>query len=75
MEKYPLNVLNKGELCRVESIMAGGQATKRLYEMGFNTGAEVKMLKNDRGPIIVSLGNNKIALGRGLAEKMIVIKE
>lgn len=75
MVKIPLTVLAKGECCRVASIAAGGQATRRLYEMGFNTGAEVKVIKNDRGPMIVALGNNKIALGRGIAEKMIVAKE
>lgn len=75
MKSLPLAGLNNGELGRVERIVAGGQATKRLYEMGFNTGAEVKVIKNDRGPIIVALGSNKIALGRGLAEKMIVAKE
>ncbi|HBG16088.1 MAG TPA: hypothetical protein DDW93_04850, partial [Firmicutes bacterium] len=42
------------------------------YEMGFNTGAKVKVIKNDAGPIIVSLSGQKIALGRGLAQKIIV---
>ncbi len=37
--------------------------------MGFNTGANVKVVKNDAGPIIVCLSGNKIALGRGLAQK------
>lgn len=72
MKYISLAKLNAGDHCTVERILAGGTATKRLYEMGFNTGAEVRILKNDRGPIIVSLGNNKVALGRGLAEKMLV---
>lgn len=75
MERVPLAGLNKDDRGKVESIRAGSQATKRLYEMGFYTGAEIKVLKNDRGPLIVALGNNKIALGRGLAEKMLVAKE
>lgn len=63
---------NVGDHGKVEKILAGSAATKRLYEMGFNTGARIKVLKNDSGPIIVCLGNNKIALGRGLAEKMLI---
>jgi FeoA domain. len=43
-------------------------ATKRLYELGLNTGAEVKVEKNDFGPIILRVYGNKLALGRGLAE-------
>lgn len=67
--------LKAGDRGKVQKIVAGAMATKRLYEMGFNTGARVRVLKNDRGPIIVALGGNKIALGRGLAEKMLVGKE
>ncbi len=65
-----LSMLNKGDEGKVKGIEAGKDATKRLYEMGLNTGACVTVLKNDRGPIIVGLAGNKVALGRGLAEKI-----
>ena len=68
--KDRLTALTAGEEGRVKAIRAGRQATKRLYEMGFNTGALVKVVKNDAGPVIVSLKGNKIALGRGLASKV-----
>lgn len=64
--------LHPGQEAIVREIAAGNYATKRLYELGFNTGANLKVVKNDRGPIIVSLSGNKIALGRGLAEKVMV---
>lgn len=64
--------LNPGENGIVQEIAAGGTATKRLYEMGFNSGAKVKIMKNDLGPVVVSLSGNKVAVGRGLAEKIIV---
>ena len=54
--------LHSGDKGKVKKIYAGGCATKRLYEMGFNTGADVKVVKNDAGPIIVSLSGNKIAV-------------
>lgn len=63
-----------GDKGRVDSINAGRRASKRLYEMGFNTGASVKVVKNDSGPIIVSLNGNKVALGRGLAGKILLEK-
>lgn len=72
MDCLSLISLNSGESCRIEQIVAGRSATKRLYEMGFNKGAQVKVLKNDRGPMIVALCGHKVALGRGLAEKMLV---
>lgn len=74
IEKGSLALLNldPGTNGTVKMICAGGCATKRLYEMGFHTGAKVKVVKNDFGPVIVSLAGNKIALGRGLAQKVII---
>ncbi len=68
--KISLAELSPGEKGQVKSISAGKNATKRLYEMGFNTNAFVSIIKNDAGPVIVSINGNKVALGRGLAEKV-----
>lgn len=65
-----LSDLAIGDTGKVVSINAGRDATKRLYEMGFNTGSCIEVLKNDRGPVIVTISGNKIAIGRGLAEKI-----
>lgn len=65
-----LLTLNQGDAGKVKLIDAGKGATRRLYEMGFNTGAPVKIVKNDSGPVIVCLAGNKVAIGRGLAEKI-----
>lgn len=70
--KNNLASLYSGDKGVVKEIAARAYAAKRLYEMGFNTGANLEVVKNDRGPIIVSLCGNKIALGRGLAEKVLV---
>ena len=64
--------LRSGESGRVKSIGAGRGATRRLYEMGFYTGAAVDVVKNDSGPVIVCLSGNKLALGRGLAAKILL---
>jgi len=72
MKTKTLSQLHSGENCKIQKISAGFMATKRLYEMGLNSGAQVKVVKNDIGPVIVSIYGNKIALGRGLAEKIFV---
>ncbi len=74
MIKNSLALLGTGNDVTVKDICAGGMATRRLYEMGFHTGAKVKVIKNDYGPVIVSLAGNKVALGRGLAQKVMVTK-
>lgn len=73
METITLTKLNSGKKCRIKKINAGMKATKRLYELGLNTGSKIEVVKNDIGPVIVSIYGNKIALGRGLAEKIIVV--
>lgn len=67
-----LSTLGIGDTGKVKEIKAGKEATKRLYEMGLNTGATLKVVKNDRGPIIICLAGNKVALGRGLANKIML---
>ena len=75
MHVATLDSLNVGEEGMVISIEGGRTASKRLYEMGFNRGSQVQIVKNDVGPIIVSLSGSKIAIGWGLANKIIVSTE
>jgi ferrous iron transport protein A len=72
MDIATLDTLSVGEEAIVSFINGGRTASKRLYEMGFNKGSEVKIVKNDVGPIIVCLAGSKIALGWGLARKILV---
>ena len=67
-----LTSLKKGDEGKVKLIDAGRCATRTLYEMGLNIGTPIKIIKNDTGPIIVSIAGSKIALGRGLAERVLL---
>ena len=72
MNSSSLLTFCQGDVGKVKLIDAGRHATRRLYEMGFSIGAPVKIVKNDGGPVIVSLSGNKVALGRGLASKIML---
>lgn len=72
MNNKNLISLKPAESGKVKEISGGCQARKRLYELGLNRGAQVKMVKNDFGPIILNLSGNKLALGRGLASNIVV---
>ena len=67
-----LSNLHPGQKAIIKEISAGSYANKRLYEMGFNRGSELRVVKNNRGPIIVCISGTKIALGRGLAQKILI---
>lgn len=72
MKRLLLNSLQEGEKGAISYIAGGKGVSKRLYEMGLNKGSNVEVVKNDIGPIIISLGDSRIAIGRDLAQKIIV---
>lgn len=74
MANVSLNCLKPKECGKVMEINGCCSARKRLYELGLNKGANVKMIKNDFGPVILNLSGNKLALGRGLALNVIISK-
>ncbi len=75
METISLTLLKDNEFGRVKEINRCGNAQKRLHELGLYKNAEVKMLKNDKGPIIISLSGSKLALGRNLADNIQIIRQ
>lgn len=65
-----------GRRVRVKYILGGWNAASRLASMGVVKGAEVEVVKNDINypwtPIIIRVNGVEIALGRGIASKVIV---
>lgn len=72
MSTMPLVFMSRGKKCRVDKIDGGDLICKKLMEMGFNTGAILDIVKNDVGPLIIGIGESRIALGRGMAQKIII---
>lgn len=54
----------------VTKINAGFKAHHFLADLGIHEGEEIQIVKNDVGPIIVKVKGTRVALGRGLAEKI-----
>ncbi|MCE4606968.1 MAG: FeoA domain-containing protein [Desulfurococcales archaeon] len=65
-----------GRKVRVKYILGGWNANSRLASMGIVQGAEIEVLKNDLNypwtPIIVKVNSVEIALGRGIASRVVV---
>ena len=76
MSEVRLTEAPKGKDLEILYIKAGTEARRRLNSMGFHIGDVVLKLSNGKwGPVIVqniSSHTTKTALGRGLAEKIIV---
>jgi Fe2+ transport system protein FeoA len=72
----PLTKLEVGETGVVRRLDGGRGLIGRLAVLGFTPDAEVTMLQNfGRGPLIVTVRDTRIALGRGEAGKVRIVKK
>ncbi len=68
-----LSQAKSGAVVRVKGLLGGQRAITRLREIGLVEGTLVKVIDNPIiGPIIIEVNGTKIALGRGMARKVIV---
>ncbi|ASJ07130.1 FeoA family protein [Thermococcus pacificus] len=71
----PLNSLKPGERGVVVNILGGPTARQRLVGMGLTPGATIQIIEaHSHGPIIISVGGVRFAIGRGMADKVMVRK-
>ena len=69
----PLSLIDSGHKVRLHMVCAGRGLTARLASMGLVPGAEVEVIsKSAKGPLVVSVGNTRLVLGRGMVCKLLV---
>jgi len=72
----PLSKLGVGEVGVVQQLNGGRGVVSRLAALGFTPDAEVRVMQNfGRGPLIVNVRDTRIALGRGEAGKIEVLRK
>ena len=71
-----LSSVRTGESVQIQAMEGGHHFMSRLASLGFTLGAHLRVVQNfGRGPIIVSLRDTRVALGRGEAGKIIVERQ
>ena len=69
----PLAMAKAGEKLLIKEITGGREARARLASMGLRPGDPIEVISNDgEGRIIVGAGSTRLALGRGIAQKILV---
>ncbi|MEW6457676.1 MAG: FeoA family protein [Bacillota bacterium] len=69
----PLGFLTPGREAVVRDVVGGKELRRRLGELGFVRGSVVRIVQSQPcGPLIISLGDGRVALGRGAAQKIMV---
>lgn len=68
-----LSTVKSGTSVEIQRMLGGHHFLSRLASLGFTPGARLRVVQNyGRGPIIVSVRETRVALGRGESEKILV---
>ncbi len=67
-----LDSLRPGEKARVVHVEGGPGIVRKLSLMGFTPGARIEVVSMFRGPILVKVRGSVVALGRGVARRILV---
>ena len=68
----PLTMLGSGETASIKRVGGQNEVKKFLESLGFVTGEEVKVVSENGGSIIVQVKESRVAVSRGLANKIMV---
>ncbi len=77
MKRIDLTKMKEGERGIVVELSGGCGLLSRLSALGIREGTEIKKVSSQlmRGPVIIQVGNTQIAIGFGMARKIIVEKK
>jgi len=71
LRERPLASVPPGQRVRISVFLGGRMLRARLLALGLNPGQEVEIIQNNRGLIIVGVNGSRIALGRGISQKIL----
>lgn len=72
-QQMPLAMVAPQESVKVVGIRAGRCLTQRLADMGLTPGASLTVISGlMSGPVIIELRGSRVALGHGVAHKIMV---
>ena len=70
-----LAMARPGELVTVTGIRAGRGLQRKLTDMGLTPGVQIRVINSGAsGPVLIDLRETRIALGHGIAQKIVVNK-
>jgi len=67
----PLATASAGQRVKITGHKGGRMLRARLLALGLNLGREIEVIQNNRGLIIVGINGGRVALGRGISQKIL----
>ena len=68
----PLTNVRSGQPVVLVQISGGHRVAHRLAELGLTPGVQLEVLQNKGGPILLAVRSTRLAIGRGMANKVMV---
>ena len=69
----PLSMASPDETVKVVAVRAGWGLQRRLADMGLTLGVKVRVINSQRtGPVVIDIRGSRLALGQGVAHKIMV---
>ncbi len=71
---FPLAMAQEGEHVRVFLLRGGKGLEMRLTSLGLNVGSELTVSQRQGNNLVVLRGETRLALGAGMAQKIMVVR-
>ncbi|MGI6008242.1 MAG: FeoA family protein [Ruminococcus sp.] len=68
----PLTLTKPGETAQIKKVGGKDELRRHLENLGFVTGADVTMISQNGGNVIVNVKNARIAISKEMANKIMV---
>jgi ferrous iron transport protein A len=74
MDRFNLAQMKQGDTSTIVEIKGGYGLIKKLENLGLRTGIKITKVSSQliRGPITIQVGNSQVAVGFGMAQKIIL---
>lgn len=70
---FPLSMADEDSRVRIHALTGGRGLAQRLTELGLNVGGEIRVVQRQGGGLLVARGEGRIAVGGGMATKILVV--
>ena len=71
---YPLAMAQEGDRVRIFLLRGGKGLEMRLTSLGLNVGSELTVSQRQGNNLVVIRGETRLALGAGMAQKIMVVR-
>lgn len=71
MSQMPLSFLRSGEVATVAKVREKGEVQHHLENLGFVEGAQVKVVSEQSGNLIVEIKGAQVALNKQVAQRIV----